>query len=147
MPTAANVLQTLLDASMEGPIRKRRGPRARYCKDGSEQEWVFTQKVAITARVLGWKVHHNYDSRKSNRRNANSPGCPDLILCRDHTTRGGRARLIFAELKREGEKPRDDQREWAAILEACGVEVYLWRPSDWPTIDKVLGEDAGWPQK
>jgi hypothetical protein len=139
MPTAREVLQTMLDALMQAPVRQRRGPRSPYLKNGKEAEWVFTQKVAATAITLGWKVHHNYDSRKSNRRNSNTPGCPDLIMCRQLP--GYRPRLIFAELKTDVGKEKPEQKGWAVILRACGVEVYLWRPSDWPMIDKVLGRD------
>jgi hypothetical protein len=48
-------------------------------------------------------------------------------------------RLIFAELKAEGEQPTPEQREWLRDLAGAGeVEVYVWRPSDWPAIEATL---------
>jgi hypothetical protein len=48
--------------------------------------------------------------------------------------------VVFAELKREGKKPTAEQQRWLDALAATGaVEAYLWRPSDWPEIELVLG--------
>lgn len=55
-------------------------------------------------------------------------GLPDLILARA-------GRVILAELKNETGKPTADQQKW---LDAAGPNGYLWRPSDWPEIQRVL---------
>jgi hypothetical protein len=47
-------------------------------------------------------------------------------------------RLIFAELKREKGKLSESQKVVLAELETLGVEVYVWRPSDWDTILELL---------
>lgn len=58
-------------------------------------------------------------------------GFPDLVLARP-------PRLIIAELKVRGSLT-PTQRIWQATLPACtGIEYYLWRPTDWPTILETL---------
>jgi hypothetical protein len=51
-------------------------------------------------------------------------------------------RLVFAELKKEKGRLSKDQEVWLKALEpfheACGVESWLWRPSDWDTIVELL---------
>jgi hypothetical protein len=86
----------------------------------------FLQIVRDLARQTGWLEYHPYDSRRS------TPGYPDLTLVRP-------PRIIFAELKTERGKTTQAQREWLTELARCPqCEVYLWRPSDWDTIGKVL---------
>jgi hypothetical protein len=92
----------------------------------AESEAAFQQAVEGLAGFDGWRIYHTHDSRRSHR------GFPDLTLVRDE-------RLIFAELKTEKGRVTREQREW---LEALGrvpaVEVYLWRPSDWPELERTL---------
>ena len=98
-------------------------------------------------RQTGWLVYHSWKSHHS------EPGFPDLVMVHPQ-----KARVIFAELKREGQKlstkrrmtkgsrkkpPRElpSQEDWFNALDAIRlrqssalgpcVEVYLWRPSDW----------------
>jgi len=43
--------------------------------------------------------------------------------------------VIFAELKSERGRVSDAQRCWQeALMRAQGVEYYIWRPSDLPSI-------------
>jgi len=56
------------------------------------------------------------------------PGLPDLILARD-------GRVILAEIKNATRAATKDQRAW---LLAAGPNGYLWRPADWPEIQRVL---------
>jgi hypothetical protein len=101
------------------------GTRARLDSLVSEKE--FQQTVLELAAYLGWHCFHVFDSRRS------PAGFPDLVMVR------GR-RVIFAELKREGEKPTEEQQRWLEALAATdAVETYLWRPSDWPEIEQALG--------
>jgi VRR-NUC domain len=76
-----------------------------------EKQWQAT--VVDAARLLGWKVFHPYDSRRS------EPGWPDLTLVRP-------PRLVFVELKVHG-RLTGAQRRWLSLLAACGAEAYLWR--------------------
>jgi hypothetical protein len=84
-----------------------------------EREW--QSQVTQAARLLGWRVYHTHDSRRS------EPGWPDLALVRD--------RLVMAELKTDTGRLSKAQRDWVTSLANAGVEVYVWRPSD---IDHVL---------
>lgn len=96
----------------------------------------FQATVTEAARVLGWRVYHTFNSRRS------SPGFPDLVLVRN-------GRLVFAELKSEGGRVRPGQIGWlqdlTEVVEHLGaagahghVEVYSWRPRDWPQVSEVL---------
>jgi hypothetical protein len=50
-----------------------------------------------------------------------------------------RPRVIFVELKAQRTRVTSDQWCWLDELMACSsVETYLWRPSAWPTIEKIL---------
>jgi hypothetical protein len=78
------------------------------------------------AALVGWRVYHTHDSRRS------ATGFPDLAM-----VRGGR--LVFAELKTSRGRVGRDQAGWLDALAGCGaVESYLWRPADWATIERVL---------
>ena len=88
-------------------------------------EKAFQATIIELATFLGWKSFHAFDSRRS------AGGFPDLVL-----VRGGR--LVFAELKKEGEQPRPDQVEWLTALERAGVEVYVWTIADWAEIAATL---------
>ena len=87
-------------------------------------EKLFQGLVTEYAGLNGWATYHTRDSRGSD------PGFPDLVLVRD--------RVIFAELKAARGRVTNDQRAWAAALEAAGAVYYLWRPADWPEIETVL---------
>lgn len=88
----------------------------------SEREW--QAQVVDAARLLGWRVYHTHDSRRS------EPGWPDLALVRD--------RLVMAELKTENGRVSEAQSDWLDALRAAGVETYLWRPSDWDAVLATL---------
>lgn len=85
----------------------------------------FQAKVRKFAKEAGWLIYHTRDSRGSDK------GFPDLVLVRPPY-------VVFAELKREGEKPTPEQQRWLDDLDNCGQAAYLWRPSDWDEILKVL---------
>lgn len=85
----------------------------------TEREW--QAQVVDAARLMGWRVYHTHDSRRS------APGWPDLALVRD--------RLVMAELKTQTGRVSPEQQQWLALLDAAGVETHLWRPSD---LDEVL---------
>lgn len=86
----------------------------------------FQGQVLQHAWGLGWRLqYHTYSSRRS------SWGWPDLVLVRD-------GRILFVELKTEKSQPTAEQCEWLEALAGCGVEVYLWRPSDEDERNRVL---------
>lgn len=88
-----------------------------------------TLQELVRRRCLanGWRYYHTHRSKHS------PAGFPDVCAVRGE-------RLLFAELKRETEKPTPEQQAWLDDLTAAGVEVHLWRPSDLRTgvIDAVL---------
>jgi VRR-NUC domain len=90
-----------------------------------ETEAQFQASVVKYAELMGWRTHHHYDSRRS------STGLPDLLLVR-------RPRVVWAELKSERGRLTDDQRAWIAELRACGQEAYIWRPSMWQDVERIL---------
>lgn len=91
----------------------------------------FQDRVVELARLRRWLVYHTHDSRRSD------PGFPDLVM-----VRGGV--LVFAELKTEKGRLTRDQQKWLHELDRTSaatarvVQVYGWRPSDWPHIVEVL---------
>jgi hypothetical protein len=94
----------------------------------AEPELAFQRAVCNLLKVRGWLYFHDYDSRK------NARGFPDLIAVR-------RQRLLFVELKSADGKVTDDQADWLYRLGALGsaeVEAHVWRPADWPTIERLL---------
>lgn len=103
----------------------------------------FQRQVVELATIRGWRVYHPFLSKWSER------GFPDLTMVRARDRR-----LVFAELKRDKGRTSEAQDEWLALLgrltdESCGVppgevrdgrrlDVYLWRPADWPEIEEAL---------
>ena len=84
------------------------------------------EQVKAVAVTCGWRLYHTFDSRRS------AAGFPDLVLVKP-------PRVVFAELKREKGKITVAQHMWFHDLDECpGVEVYIWRPSDWDEIVEVL---------
>ena len=84
------------------------------------------EQVKAVALTCGWRLYHTFDSRRS------AAGFPDLVLVRP-------PRVIFAELKREKGKITVAQHLWFHDLDECpGVEVYIWKPSDWDEIVEVM---------
>jgi hypothetical protein len=83
------------------------------------------------APMLGWTLSYHTMRSKGSR-----AGFPDRVL-----VHGGR--LIFAELKREkgvATPLTDEQRRWLDALAGAGCECYLWRPSDFEEIARVLSK-------
>jgi VRR-NUC domain len=91
--------------------------------DLAERDFMATVREAAT--VTGWLVYHTYRSKRS------PSGFPDLVFVRD--------RIVFAELKATTTRVTSEQRRWLDALADAGGEVYLWRPDDWPEIERVLG--------
>lgn len=89
-------------------------------------EKAFEEQIRELCKLLGWRRYHTHRAQFS------PAGFPDDVLVR-------RERLIFAELKAENGKVSREQQAWLDDLaHVPGVEVYVWRPSDWDQIVEVL---------
>ena len=97
-------------------------------KSMAEKE--LQKNIRDLAKVMGWDfVYSIPDSRMATAR-----GMPDLLMLKEK-------RLLFAELKTQSGKLRLEQRQVLYLLEIVeGVEVHVWRPSDWldGTIERIL---------
>lgn len=105
----------------------------------TEKQWA--RQVADLADLFGYRRYHTYRSDRS------PAGFPDEVLV-------GRGRILFAELKRQPPKSKRDpakevlssvhrlsplQRDWLDDLTKNGAETYVWVPSDYDEIGKILG--------
>lgn len=54
---------------------------------------------------------------------AQGKGWPDLVLVRRHD------RVMFVEVKGDGDKLRPEQEQWLDDLRSVGAEVYVWTPA------------------
>lgn len=86
----------------------------------------FQAALVDYARLRGWMVYHTYDSRRS------VPGFPDLVLV--HPVRG----VMFRELKTDKGRVSKAQRDWLAAINKAGGDAGLWRPRDWPDIERDI---------
>jgi hypothetical protein len=99
-------------------------------------EAAFTQHVLQEAKRLGWRTAH-FRPAQNARGDWRTPvagdgkGFPDLVLLKGD-------RVVIAELKAVGKYPEPAQRAWLDAWRAAGVEVHVWRPTDWALIDQVL---------
>ena len=82
----------------------------------SERDW--QRQIVETAEWGDWWWYHVPDSRRSN------AGFPDLVLL--HAERGA----IFVEVKTEKGRVSPAQRMILGVMDAAGLEVRVWRPSD-----------------
>jgi len=110
-------------------------------KNVTEAQW--QQQVVDLAKLGGWRSYHTFDSRRS------APGFPDLTLVRP-------PELVFAELKAEKGRTTPEQEAWLEDLEVVAqcillndeglggdevpIQVFVWRPSDFDEVRRVLLE-------
>lgn len=117
--------------------RRRLSDRERWLRAKPESD--FQREVLEAAGYTGWLRFHDHDARRDNEESGVDPGFPDTVLV--HPIR---LRIIFAELKRETEKPSGRQLVWLGALMLISkltrgiVQVYVWRPSDMDRILEVL---------
>lgn len=128
------------------PAPRRRTPTTTAEYRALESEKGFQARVITTAEALGWRVWHAADSRRDIGGgrlvgDTRFKDFPDLFMAHPK-----KARLIFAELKREGEEPRGGQQDVIAVLNSIGsvvndcgaVIARVWHPSDWDAIEWEL---------
>lgn len=120
-------------------------------------EKAFQLQVTGLAQLLGWHWLHVSHSPQVNKgvvsryttptHGTLGKGWPDLVLINEKDKR-----LLFVELKSELGKVSDEQErvlsilrslDWhhngvAPTMDGVSVEVYLWRPSDIETIERIL---------
>ena len=94
---------------------------------GRLSEKAFSQQVYDLARLLGWVIVRFPTWRPT----GTTPGFPDIMAVR-------RGRIILAELKAEDGKLTPAQRKWLWTLAEAGAEVYVFKPSMWPQVERVL---------
>lgn len=91
----------------------------------------FQQRIVDYCRLLGLLCYHTYDSRRSVK------GFPDLVVV------GPGGGLLFAELKSADGKVTADQQRWLDSLKGTAALVRVWRPDDWPEVQRTLSVLAG----
>jgi len=97
----------------------------------SATEAEFQTLVIDYAHLMKWRVAHFRPAQTGKGwRPAlqGDPGFFDLVLARDGT-------VILAELK--SEKGQMTPPQWAWV-DAVNGDAEIWRPSDWPEIQKIL---------
>lgn len=94
----------------------------------------FQATVLDYAKLRNWRVHHVRPARTAKGWRTpiqGDPGFPDLLMVRG-------TELIVAELKSDRGTLSDDQKLWLHCLGAACVETYVWRPRDFPEIERRL---------
>ena len=103
------------------------------------RERPFTNEVIALARDYNWTVFHihDQDSYENYRKIATGGGYPDLIMNR--TDQRGEASMVVAEVKTDADHSvvRPNQEEWLRAYKQF-IPTFVWRPSDWPEIERVL---------
>lgn len=89
-----------------------------------QTEAQFQAAVVEFAKLNGWLVWHFPNA-------IINPCVPDLFLFRDGA-------LVLAELKTQRGKLSVNQARMILDLDAHGVVVHVWRPSDWDEIEATL---------
>jgi hypothetical protein len=85
----------------------------------------FQSNVVELAHLQGWWSFHPHDSRRS------APGWPDLVLLRP-------PEALFVEVKTDRGRLSPVQVDVLDTLRECALEVHVWRPRDWPSIELRL---------
>ena len=91
----------------------------------------FEAVVIELAGYLGYECFHVHDARRF------WPGWPDWIAFRVGDD-GLPGRIIWFELKREGEKLQANQVAWQTRIRAAGGECYAWWPHNWTELEAIL---------
>ena len=113
---------------------KRLTPADKDIRLITERDWqTFVIQLAVARK---WKYYHPPDNKPINGRIQRVvAGFPDLVLIKD-------GRMVYAELKREKGIISLEQAEWIKEIKACGIECYVWRPSQVASVIKILNGDT-----
>jgi hypothetical protein len=110
------------------------GEFERLLAEGRQDEALLEEgwrlRLRDLARLGGFeRLYHTLRSRGSDH------GWPDEVFGR----REPEPRVVYIELKRDGQDLTVDQYHWLEILLAAGQEAYaFWMPSDWEKAERVL---------
>jgi len=97
----------------------------------------FQQQIIDLAHIYGWRIAHFRHAWSQDGRRCMTPvqadgkGWPDLVMVKGK-------RVIIAEVKSDTGKPTPEQQEWLDALRQARMEVFLWRPKDWDTIQETI---------
>ena len=120
----------------------------RQILDAQISEAAFTRTVIGLAKTCGWLVYHSRPARTAQTVTGidgvertvwvtpmmGDVGFPDILALKG-------IRQVVAELKRQDAPgPRPAQVEWLEAFKEAGAETFIWRPSDFDEIKRVLGE-------
>lgn len=98
-------------------------------------ESAFLTQVLALARLRNWRCLHLRPARTAKGwRTAvqgDGVGFPDLLLVRP-------PRLLVAELKSATGRLTGEQAAWLFAFQQAGIKTYVWRPGDWPEIERTL---------
>jgi hypothetical protein len=110
-----------------------------YLVKGGISEAAFSTRVEDLLDLYKWRWCHFKTSKEQSGRWSTAmrghKGFPDYVAVRVETSG---CRVLFIELKSEKGIVSKEQRIWIDILQASQNEVYVWRPSDFDNIAKVL---------
>lgn len=85
------------------------------------------QAIIEAARLFGWRVAHFRPARTGRgfrtAVSADGAGFPDLVLVRE--------RVLFVEVKGDGDRLRPEQDDWLHALRQADAEAYVWTPKMW----------------
>lgn len=105
---------------------------ARAFLDAMVVEDDFLNAVLAYLETQEWLACHTRDSRTVNKRGV---GFPDIVAARN-------GRVVFIELKTMNGRVSAEQKIWHAAIDGRnaggGLEMYVWRPCDWPTIERIM---------
>ena len=87
----------------------------------------FQDMIITRAKLRGWFVYHNPDSRRS------TAGMPDLVLIHPR-----RPSILYREVKKAGGRVSAAQTDVMDLIADAGGDVRVWRPDDWPAIVNLL---------
>lgn len=91
--------------------------------------------VIDLARICGWRCAHFRPARTAHGWrtpvSGDGAGFPDLVLTRP-------PELLIIELKADKGRLSDTQKLWLQQFDQCGIEWYIWKPSDWNDIEARL---------
>lgn len=101
--------------------------------------------VIELAKLRGWDQITHFRSAMNRRGRwetplQGNPGWPDLFMCRSRT-----GQVLAPELKAEKGRLSVEQENWLAALRSCGITAPVWRPGNWPEIERML--EIGPPSK
>ena len=97
---------------------------------------VLQATIIELAHMYGWRCAHFKSvlvTGKGNRPYYATPvaadgvGFPDLVLVRHQD------RVMFVEVKGDGDRLRHEQTDWLSDLHSTGAEVYVWTPKELDT--------------